>query len=113
MVSVRLGAKETMRRTGCGMRTLRPVSSTTSRKAGGSGEEWVALCGCGGAAAQEKTARAARASVRSREGSVVFKNPPRFRREFLLETKKPRETPGGFRLRPFSRRARASAPREG
>src|SRR5260370_38234659 len=82
------------------MRTLRPVSSMTSRKAGGAVEEWVALCACEGAAAHEKTARAARAAVRSREGSVVFKNPPRFRREFLLETKKPRETPGasGFAL---------------
>ena len=42
-----------------------------------------------------------------------FQDPPRFRRDFSQKTKKPRETPGGFRLRPFSRRVLASAPREG
>src|SRR6266704_1475948 len=95
------------------MRTLRPVSSTTSRKTGDSGEECVALCAWESAAGHKKATKAARAAGRSRGGSVVFKNPPRFRREILRETKKPHETPGGFRPRPFSRRARASAPREG
>src|ERR1051325_10243594 len=95
------------------MLTVRPVSSTTSRKGDGCVEEWVALCAWEGAAAHKKTTKAAKAAGRSRGGSIVFKNPPRFRREILRETKKPHETPGGFRHRPFSRRARASAPREG
>src|SRR2546429_3124445 len=46
--------------------------------------------------------------------AAIFSNSsPRFWREFSPKTKKPRETLGGFRLRPFSRRARAAAPREG
>src|SRR5215472_7631233 len=95
------------------MRTLRPVSSTTSRTRGGSVEEWIALCACEGAAAHDKTARKAKATGRRRGVSNFFKIPPRFRRETPPQRKKPHETPGGFRLRPFSRRAQASAPREG
>src|SRR5207302_11379564 len=46
--------------------------------------------------------------------AAIFSNSsPRFWREFSPKTKKPRETLGGFRLRPFSRRARAAAAREG
>src|SRR5947209_20108557 len=46
--------------------------------------------------------------------AAIFSNSsPRFWGEFSPKTKKPRETLGGFRLRPFSRSARAAAPREG
>src|SRR5215472_7009108 len=77
MVSVRLGANETMRRTGRGMRTLRPVSSMTSRKAGGSaGEGALTLCAREGAAAQEKMTRVAQATTRRRDGGKFFKQFP-------------------------------------
>src|SRR5438105_4349034 len=89
-----------MRRTGCGMRTVRPVSSTTSRKAGGSGEEWFALCAREGAAAHENTPRAAQATGRSRNASNVFKKFPTIPARISFQTKKPHETPGasGFAL---------------
>src|SRR5947209_12213730 len=77
MVSVRLGARETMRRTGCGILTLRPVSSLTSRKAGGSvGEARAALCARDGAAAQEKTTRVAQARTARRDGGNFLKQFP-------------------------------------
>src|SRR5436309_14333817 len=77
MVSVRLGARETMRRTGCGILTLRPVSSLTSRKAGGSvGEARAALCARDGAAAQEKTTRVAQARTTRRDGGNFLKQFP-------------------------------------
>jgi len=77
MVSVRLGAKETMRRTGCGMRTLRPVSSLTSRKTGGSlGEEMAAVCARDRAAAQEKTTKVAQATTARRDGGNFLKQYP-------------------------------------
>src|SRR6516165_7218026 len=77
MVSVRLGAKETMRRTGCGMRTLRPVSSLTSRKTGGSlGEGMAAVCARDRAAAQEKTTKVAQATTARRDGGNFLKQYP-------------------------------------
>src|SRR5215469_1163616 len=112
MVSVRLGAKDIMRRTDCGTRTLRPTSSTTSRKAGASVEGVVALCAREGAAAHKKKARAAQ-TAEWKCGRSNFSICPFESARIFIETKKPHETPGGLRLRPFSRRARPSAAREG
>src|SRR5215469_2569672 len=66
-----------MRRTGCGMRTLRPVSSMTSRKAGGSAVEGaLALCAREAAAAQGKMTRVAQATARRRDDCKFFKQFP-------------------------------------
>src|SRR2546429_4301969 len=94
MVSVRLGARETMRRTGCGILTLRPVSSLTSRKAGGSvGEARAALCARDGAAAQEKTTRVAQARTARRDGGNFLKQfPTILARIFPKNEKAPRDS---------------------
>src|SRR5207245_5792275 len=96
MVSVRLGARETMRRTGCGILTLRPVSSLTSRKAGGSvGEARAALCARDGAAAQEKTTRVAQARTARRDGGNFLKQfPTILARIFPKNEKAPRDSRG-------------------
>src|ERR1700747_2477213 len=96
MVSVRLGARETMRRTGCGILTLRPVSSLTSRKAGGSvGEARAALCARDGAAAQEKTTRVAQARTARRDGGNFLKQfPTILARIFPKNEKAPRDARG-------------------
>src|SRR5882762_11129943 len=44
MVSVRLGARETMRWMACGTRMVRPISSVTWREAGGAGSGAGVLC---------------------------------------------------------------------
>src|SRR5215472_1647018 len=102
MVSVRLGAKETMRRSGCGTRTLRPISSLTSRKAGGSvGEGMAALCARDGAAAQEKTTKVAQATTARRDGGNFLKQfPTVLARIFPKNEKAPRDARGfsGFAL---------------
>src|ERR1700745_1655338 len=96
MVSVRLGAKETMRRTGCGMRTLRPISSLTSRKAGGSvGEGMATVCARDRAAAQEKTTRVAKATTARLDGGNFLKQfPTILARIFPKNEKAPRDARG-------------------
>src|SRR5437879_13039834 len=96
MVSVRLGARETMRRTGCGILTLRPVSSLTSRKAGGSvGEARAALGARERAAAQEKTTRVAQARTARRDGGNFLKQfPTILARIFPKNEKAPRDSRG-------------------
>src|SRR6266566_3035469 len=102
MVSVRLGAKETMRRTGCGMRTLRPVSSLTSRKAGGSiGEGKLALCARDGPAAQKKTTRVAQATTARRDGGNFLKPFPTIPAKSFLKTKKAPRDARGLPASPF------------
>src|SRR6266852_2676620 len=112
MVSVRLGASDTMRWTGWGMRTVRPTSSVTSRKAGDAGELEVALCARVNAAQDSKAAIATKTVLRRREGANSFTNLP-LTKNLTLPTKKPHETPWGFRHRSFSRRARPRAAWEG
>src|SRR5437879_8285326 len=96
MVSVRLGAREPVARTGYGNRTLRPLSSLTSRKAGASvGEARAALCARDGAASQEKTTRVAQARTARRDGGNFLKQfPTILARMFPKNEKAPRDSRG-------------------
>src|SRR5689334_8330537 len=99
-----------MRLTGWGTRTVRPVSSVTSRKAGDAEEIAVALCPRDIAAQYSRPATKAKAALRRRDQANSFTNLP-LQGNLCSATKKPHETPWGFRHRSFSRRARPSAAR--
>src|SRR6266852_6586050 len=101
-----------MRWTGWGMRTVRPVSSVTSRKTGDADEIEGALWARDSAAQDIRAAIAAKTALRRRGRASSFTNLP-WPGNFTPPTKKPRETPWGFRHRSFSRRAWPSAAWEG
>src|SRR6266850_7738 len=65
MVSVKLGASDTMRRTGWGTRTVRPTSSVTSRKAAEAEGTGGALCAHVSAAQDSRAAVAAEVALRA------------------------------------------------
>src|SRR6267142_985654 len=102
-----------MRRTGRGIRTVRPASSTTSRKSGAA-EEAVdkADCARNGAAADNTPAIATQTADRKRGLATSFKNSPNSAIS-LAQQKSPTSRPGALRQRSFSRRTHTSAAREG
>src|ERR1700687_5468227 len=97
-----------MRRTGWGTRTVRPTSSVTSRKAGDAEETGGALCAQVSAAQDSRAAVAAEGALRGRRRAEFFTNIA-LPGNSTSPTKKPHETPWGFRHRSFSRIARPSA----
>src|SRR6267378_2300519 len=101
-----------MRLTGWGTRIVRPVSSVTSRKIGDAEETGEAPCARDIAVQDSRTATEAKAALRRRERVNSFTTLPSAG-NLCSTTKKPHETPWGFRHRSFSRRARPSAAWEG
>src|SRR6267142_3957105 len=102
-----------MRRTGRGIRMVRPASSTTSRKSGEAGEAVdKADCARNGAAADNTPAIATQTADRKRGLATSFKNSPNSA-ILLAQQKSPTSRPGALRQRSFSRRAQTSAAREG
>src|SRR6267378_3875255 len=101
-----------MRLTGWGTRIVRPVSSVTSRKIGDAEETGEAPCARDIAVQNSRTATEAKAALRRRERVNSFTTLPSAG-NLCSTTKKPHETPWGFRHRSFSRRARPSAAWEG
>src|SRR5712692_6744079 len=83
-----------MRWTGWGMRTVRPTSSVTSRKAGDAGEIEVALCARVNAAQDSKAAIATKTVLRRREGANSFTNLPPDEESHFTNKKAPRDTLG-------------------
>src|SRR5713226_7066858 len=96
MVSVRLGARETMRRTGCGMWTVRPVSSVKSLKAETAGADvlWVRADARSGIAHSGRAAHAASAARCNRARWQAFKNTPKAR---FFRKHRPKKTPHEMR----------------
>src|SRR6266481_8870689 len=101
-----------MRWTGWGPCSVRPASSVTSLKTGDAEKAGVALCARAVAVQNTKPATTAKAALRRRERVNSFTTLPSAG-NFCSTTKKPHETPWGFRHHSFSRRARPSAAWEG
>src|ERR1700676_33780 len=102
-----------MRSTGCGMRTARPASSTTSRNCAAAAGACVADCPCSDDAPHSTSAASAlsvTATKRVREAEL--NSLPLTRERSFANKKAPRDA-WGFQPRSFSRRTRASAAWEG
>ena len=91
---------------------MRPASSVTSRKRGEAAETDAGVWAREGDAKTSHAAVAAQIAIRTRGFATAFTHFSR-QRNFHRTTKKPHETPWGFRRRSFSRRAEHSAAREG
>src|SRR5712692_1258693 len=96
MVSVRLGARETIRRTGWGMWTVRPVSSVKSLKAETAGADvlWVRTVACSEIAHNVSAANAAGAARCNWARRQAFKNTPKAR---FSRKHRPKKTPHEMR----------------
>src|SRR5580704_16656657 len=98
MVSVRLGARETMRCTGCGTRTVRPASSTKSLYAGAAAGLAVGDCAANAGhkkVAPTKSAAVALLAAIFLRASLRVGTKPRWRKQISYKQKSPARHPGG------------------
>src|SRR5580693_39555 len=99
MVSVRLGARETMRCTGCGTRTVRPASSTKSLYAGAAAGLAVGDCACSAGhknVALNKSAAIALGAAVFLRASFRVGTKPRWQKQICKKQKSPTRHPGAF-----------------
>ena len=107
MVSVRLGARETIREGASGTRIVRPASSVTSLVVGSAGAAGRGPFARGGSARHaEREDRKERGAEQETVKQVKHESPLT---RVVREIKKPRENPGAVLVRGLSREGHATS----